>query len=236
MKNILIIDDKKIEEQYSSIELVESLPLRIKELIVFRDSPEDLWEYLDYNQDKLILKFPTQDYSFIFLHQSVKTPILGNPVLLLNEMSPDTNLVLFSGGRSSGLGPKDNRLENSQKYDFEQSKFGNLHYEIKREYYVRNFHAFMEAALENGEYNIEYLYWEKRTVLIRELKNLKEKIKDLLEESNEIAINSKYFTRFYRIVKYKPEDIAIIKNNFINKEPGEISNLLDYEISNLKIK
>jgi hypothetical protein len=236
MKKILIIDDKNIEDQHSSTELIKSLPLKYQEFVIFRNSPEDLWEYLDHNQDKLILKFSIQEYSFIFLHQSIGSPLLSNPVLLLNELPSGTLMVLFSGGRSSGLGPKDNRIDNSSKYDFEQSKYGDLHYEIKREIYFNNFRSFMEEALESGEYNINYLYWDKRTVSIRELRVIREQIKDLLEESNEKAINSEYFTRFFRIAMYKPEDIVLIKNNFINKEPREISNLLDYEISNLKIK
>jgi hypothetical protein len=192
---LLILDDKELNQDYSSKKAISLLDEHKKSKIDFYDSPVSLWVEKE-NGDNIELVQDFSLYRFIFIHYSFNDPILdgGLMQILIDVLSETSKVVLFSGERQEHEIP--------QEKLFSESESQYSYFEIRRSQYFYNLENFIDSYLTFGQYQIKYLYNPYINPKKDKAYALFEIIKADLEESIHNAIESNSFNELLTLYGY----------------------------------
>lgn len=200
---ILIIDDKPVSEDFSTINLLKTLNSDERILIDYFEDSNLLWkESKDGDDIELLMDFGK--YSVIFIHDSYENPLVneGLKAILIEKLSITSLVVLFSGSRDESEVPI------KKVYDKQISKEA-LCYELLRRQYYKNFKNFINGFLLTEEYQIKYLYNSYINPLKDKAYVLLEMVRIDLEESVKFATESEEFKKLLILYDYKDLDEII---------------------------
>ena len=224
LNKILILDDKAIDEDFSSFRLLSNLTTENRSLVEYYESTEKLWTESENGDDIELLKNFSL-YPFIFIHDSFENPLVrdGLKVILFEKLNITSKVVLFSGNLRESEIPVENI------YDEKISKDTTC-FEILRRQYFNNFNNFIDSYLVLGEYQIKYLYNTYISPKKDKALALFDKIKISLEISIQHAIESKYFIELLSLYGYT--DNAANSKRFLNMNDDEFIETLEDFIEN----
>lgn len=222
---ILILDDKPLKEDFSSLRILSSLNEQQRELIDYYENTEVLWLEADIGDDIVLMK-DFSPYPFVFIHDSFDDRLVkdGLKAVIIEKLSVTSNVVLFSGSKNENSSPVrilfDKGISTSSGC-----------YEILRRQYYYNLSRFLDSYILTGKFDIVYLYNEYVNPKKDLGYGLLKKIISELEFSTSRAVNSDSFRALLTLYGYAGIDLII--NRFASMNDDDfIENLEDLIESN----
>lgn len=208
MKKLLIIDDKRQEDGIHRIELLKKelnsrnvdFETTLHKVLKINESQDDLEWLIDINE-----------YEYIFIHDSYNDNIFPSNIkeIMLSQVEDD-KIVFFSGGSDNAYTAR-NESEAA-------------HYIVRRDVFYYNFNRFMKKSFQLNDYlSVDFLINGKYEYA----KCLKEDIRSLLEDSIEIALNSKEIRIIFILADYPDEYIDNKIKELLMQDESSIIDFLE---------
>ncbi len=221
---ILIVDDKKKNEDFSSINALGALTSKQKELVDFEATTKLLWKNTNNGDDvELLQDFAT--YAFIFIHKSFRQLGIHERLLsnLITKLSVTSTIVLITGSHQESSTPIvawiNSLISSNTRY-----------FTILRRQYYYNLGNFVNSKLLNDSFQIDYLYDSNKKPEMDKANALLKAIEVKLEESITVAINDPVFGELLNLLGYNDNAIELAKKKFETLSAGKVMSDLSFLI------